>query len=62
MPLEETDTNAEEAAAAAARLEGWKNRRNPRSRDSDLAPNMQGSLLLQAMARIESLSGVVVQR
>ena len=61
-PPEGPDENAEEAASAAARLEGWKNRRNPRPRGSDLAPNMQGSLLLQAMAKLESLGSVVVQR
>ncbi|ORX36012.1 armadillo-type protein, partial [Kockovaella imperatae] len=55
----DVDQDAEEAAAAAARLEGWKTRRQPKPRQSDLAPNMQGSLLLQGLVKLDQ-SPVVI--
>ena len=62
LPDEVADPDAEEAAAAAARLEGWKNRRNPKPKDSGLIPNMQGSLLLQALVKLPAQNEVVINR
>lgn len=46
---EHKDLTAEEQAAAAARQAAWANRRTAKPKDSDLAPNIQGCLLLQAL-------------
>lgn len=62
IPEEVLDPDAEEAAAAAARLEGWKTRRTAKPKDNDLAPNMQGCLLLQAMVRLPGGNEVVLER
>lgn len=48
------DLTAEEQAAAAARQAAWANRRTAKPRDSELAPNMQGCLLLQALVGLTS--------
>lgn len=62
LPEEAVDAGAEEAAAAAARYEGWKNRRTVKAKESDLAPNMQGCLMLQGMVRIPTVNEVVIER
>jgi len=59
VPEEALDPEAEEAAAAAARLDGWKNRRNPKAREGDLSPNMQGCLLLQSMVGLSDNSTIL---
>ena len=62
LPEDVLDPEAEEAAAAAARLEGWKSRRTAKPKDNDLAPNMQGCLLLQAMVKLPGVNEVVLER
>lgn len=62
VPEEAVDATAEEAAAAAARLEGWKNRRNPKTKEGDLSPNMQGCLLLQVMVKMAGGNQAVLER
>ena len=62
LPEDVLDPEAEEAAAAAARLEGWKSRRTVKPKENDLAPNMQGCLLLQAMVKIPGVNDVVLER
>ena len=62
VPSEMVDEDAQEAAAAAARFEGWRNRRKPKIEDSDLAPNMQGSLLLQSMAQMGQTNHAILDR
>lgn len=62
VPTEVLDPEAEEAAAAAARLEGWKNRRNPKAKEGDLSPNMQGCLLLQSMVGLPDGNVAVLER
>jgi nucleolar protein 9 len=62
VPEEALDPEAEEAAAAQARLDGWKNRRNPKSKEGDLVPNMQGCLLLQAMVGLPEGNVGVLER
>ena len=61
LSAETLDPSAEEAAAAAARLEGWRNRRQVKS-DDPLTPNMQGCLLLQAVVGLSGADEVVLQR
>lgn len=62
IPEEVLDPEAEAAAAAAARMEGWKTRRNPKAKEGDLSPNMQGCLLLQAMVKLPGSNEVVLER
>ena len=62
IPEEVLDPAAEEAAAAAARVEGWKTRRTPKAKETDLTPNMQGCLLLQAMVKLPGGNEVVLDR
>jgi hypothetical protein len=52
IPTDELDKTAEEEAAAAARLAGWKNRRQAKPALGDLSPNLQGSLVLQGLVRM----------
>jgi nucleolar protein 9 len=62
LPEEIVDADAEQAAAAAARYEGWKNRRTAKPKETDLAPNMQGCLLLQGMVRLPGGNEIVLER
>ncbi|CAD6571315.1 MAG: Nucleolar protein 9 [Tremellales sp. Tagirdzhanova-0007] len=61
IPAEAVDQDAEDTAAAASRMEGWKNRRRQKRDDSGLGPNMQGCLLLQALVRLPGANEVVLQ-
>ncbi|WVQ70861.1 hypothetical protein IAR50_000386 [Cryptococcus sp. DSM 104548] len=56
---EGVDDDAEKAAAAAARLSAWQNRRTARPKD-DLAPNIQGCLILQAMVGMGQTNAAVL--
>ncbi|KAK4689724.1 nucleolar protein 9, partial [Tremellales sp. Uapishka_1] len=61
IPAELIDADAETAAAAAAGLEAWKNRRKAKPQEGQLAPNMQGCLLLQAMVGLKSVNEIVIE-
>jgi hypothetical protein len=62
LPEEAVDTEAEAAAAASARYEGWKNRRDAKPKGDGLEPNMQGCLLLQGTVKLEGGNEVVLER
>jgi nucleolar protein 9 len=55
QPADALDPDAE----AAARMEGWKNRRQPKRDSGGLTPNMQGCLLLQALVKLPSTNEVL---
>lgn len=59
--MEDYDVQAEASFAAAARLSAWQNRRSAKPKD-DLAPNMQGCLILQAMVGMEQINEVLLER
>lgn len=59
--VEDYDVQAEASFAAAARLSAWQNRRSAKPKD-DLAPNMQGCLILQAMMGMEQINEVLLER
>lgn len=59
--MEDYDVQAEASFAAAARLSAWQNRRSTKPKD-DLAPNMQGCLILQAMVGMEQVNEISLER
>lgn len=59
--MEDYDVQAEASFAAAARLSAWQNRRSAKPKD-DLAPNMQGCLILQAMVGMEQVNEILLER
>ncbi|WVR05940.1 hypothetical protein IAU60_002966 [Kwoniella sp. DSM 27419] len=59
-PAEAIDAEAEASAAAAARLSAWQNRRTAKPKE-DLAPNMQGCLILQGMMGMGEVNGTVLE-
>ncbi|OWZ68417.1 hypothetical protein AYX14_05478 [Cryptococcus neoformans] len=58
--MEDDDVQAEASFAAAARLSAWQNRRSAKPKDN-LAPNMQGCLILQAMVGMEQVNEILLE-
>lgn len=59
--IADDDVQAEASFAAAARLSAWQNRRSAKPKD-DLAPNMQGCLILQAVVGMEQVNEILLER
>jgi hypothetical protein len=62
LPSDQVDTDAEAAAAAAAGLAAWQNRRKAKPQEGQLAPNIQGCLLLQGMLGMGDANEGVLER
>lgn len=63
IPEDAIDQIAEDEAKALAARSAWENRRTkPRAGAGELAPNMQGCLLLQSLAQLPTANEVVLQR
>ena len=60
-PVDAEDAAAEAAAATAAGIAAWQNRRKPKQ-DDVLGANMQGCLLLQAMVGMPKGNETVLDR
>lgn len=62
LPADAVDQKAEDEATATAKRMAWENRRKPKAAAGDLEPNIQGCLLLQALAQLPVGNEVVLQR
>jgi hypothetical protein len=65
LPEDAIDQKAEDEAKAMAARSAWENRRTkPRAGAGagELAPNMQGCLLLQSLAQLQIANEVILQR